>query len=246
MRVDMPALVLIPPMPKSEINELTEEERTPILRYIIPLHRVISDLLESNDNEFEYNFERTKTQFLIFSNLVIMTLGENHCITLMKKHLEFSLQQRRPQSNNPVVQALFNANEIILDFFKHVSDTEYKEFLPEYPDAFVPLLNPIIYCTVLMFIAENKSKSRNISRIVQGCEGILGTLEGWVSTIEIETGPAASHTRACKADTIVNGLEYSRTSRVQENDSACSRAYTTRSCDPESIDDRESLHKWCG
>lgn len=185
----------IPPIPKSEIDELEEEDRVIILRYITPLYEAISNLLECDDNEFEYNFERAKTQLLVFSVLVVMTLGEDHFMTLTKKHLELSSQQRRipqvKQVGTSVVQPWINANEIIVDFLRLTFDTEYREFLPEYADAFVPLLNLIVYCNILLYIVENKSKSesRNISRIIRECEDTAGALEGWVDTIEIETDP---------------------------------------------------------
>jgi hypothetical protein len=182
--------LFVPPIPKSEINKLDEEYRVVILRYITPLYDAISDLLECDDNEFEYNFERARTQLLVFSALVVMTLGEDHFMTMMKKHLELSSQQHQiPQAGTFVVKTLLNANEIIVDFLKLTFDIEYREFLPEYADAFMPLLNLIVYCTILLYIVENKSESRNISRIIQECEDTAGTLEGWVDTIEIETDP---------------------------------------------------------
>lgn len=185
----MPTLVLVPPMSKSEIDKLSEEERAVILRYITPLHEAISDLLESDGYNFEYNFERTKTQFLMFSSLIVMTLKEDHFITLMRKHFKFSSQRRPPQTETPVIQALYNANDVIVDFLRLAFDTQYREFLPEYADALLPLLNLIIYCAVLMYVIENKSESRNLLRVVQECNDTAGVVEGWVDTIEIETDP---------------------------------------------------------
>ncbi|MGC2574981.1 MAG: hypothetical protein WA364_26000 [Candidatus Nitrosopolaris sp.] len=182
----MSSLVLVLPMYKSEIDKLPKRERTIIQRYITPLHVAISDLLNSDDTEFQYNFERTKTRLLLFSSLVAMTLEESQFVALMKK---FSSRYRRSKPNTPVERVLYNANEIIVDFLRLAFEIsgKNKEFLPDYAEAFVPAISLIVHSTVLAYAIEKKSQSRNIPRIVEECKTTARILEGWVDTIEIET-----------------------------------------------------------
>jgi hypothetical protein len=83
----MSSLTLVPPMTKSEIEELPEELRKILLRYISPLNKSISVLLHSKDeDEFERDLKNVTLELLRYSGSVIFALTEEHLVLLLKNY----------------------------------------------------------------------------------------------------------------------------------------------------------------
>lgn len=190
---------LLPPIiPHSDILEKLPKELAIIVSYVISLRNTITQLLESNEEEFEGRFTQTKMEllkYLVQADLaikdhkdVIEQLSEIYSAT--STQLEDKLSEEG-WLGNPVVVAIANANEIILDFFKLALDPNINISVLEYAPAFESYLDLSVCFTALVQATENKNsdRERNLRKLTQRCQESTWKLESYVETIEIETDP---------------------------------------------------------
>ena len=182
-------------MPKSEIEALPEELRKLFLAYIAPLYDAISDLLHSrNDDEFEHNFDKVTSKFLLYSIQTELTLDEDHVNQLAKTYLEYSSHAATAQT--PLAQALNDANEIIANFIRLMIEPNYRDYVPKHHDVFIPYIRLLVYATILIYILNESSETdiqpSVVKKIIRKCQETTWNVEGYVDTIEIDADPEAS------------------------------------------------------
>jgi hypothetical protein len=176
-------------MSDSVLMKLPEELKI-IIPYITSLRNEIAILLKSNENEFEHIVIKTQREFSKYALLVGLALKDSNIKQLIQFYSSFSSQFKDKLSGkNTIALPINNANEIIADYFRLSSDAKINIFA-EYPEAFATYLDVAFYCTVLIQAIENKNANQNIvSKLIKRCQENTWKLEGYVSTIEIETDP---------------------------------------------------------
>ncbi len=196
----MPGVVLVPPMSKSAIEELPEELRDIILRYIPPLYEAISKLLQSTDNnEFERNYEKMFQALLLFLDLTFMTMKEHHFRILLKNYSKYaSSQTKLIHVNTSLVEALVSANDVISNFIRLVLDPKTTDFVPKHSDVFLPYLQLLGYCSILVYVVDNEIDvdryAQNVEKVIRKCQENTEIVESYVDTIEIDADPEARAT----------------------------------------------------
>ena len=196
----MPGVVLVPPMSKSAIEELPEELRDIILRYIPPLYEAISKLLQSTDNnEFERNYEKMFQALLLFLDLTFMTMKEHHFRMLLKNYSKYaSSQTKLIHVNTSLVEALVSANDVISNFIRLVLDPKTTDFVPKHSDVFLPYLQLLGYCSILVYVVDNEIDvdryAQNVEKVIRKCQENTEIVESYVDTIEIDADPEARAT----------------------------------------------------
>jgi hypothetical protein len=187
----MPRVVLLPPMPKSEIEELPEELRRIVSRYIFPLHNTILKLLQSTDeSEFEHNFEKTKFEFLLYSNLTLLATKERHVKLLLKNYWKYASYSRAKLShiNKSLLQALVSANDIIINFIKLILEPDTTDFVPKRSDVYIPYLRLLVYTATLLYVVENNIvvNAKNVKTVIDKCGETTEIVESYFYTIKID------------------------------------------------------------
>ena len=196
----MPGVVLVPPMSKSAIEELPEELRDIILRYIPPLYEAISKLLQSTDNnEFERNYEKMFQALLLFLDLTFMTMKEHHFRMLLKNYSKYAPSQTKLiHVNTSLVEALVSANDVISNFIRLVLDPKTTDFVPKHSDVFLPYLQLLGYCSILVYVVDNEidvdTYAQNVEKVIRKCQENTEIVESYVDTIEIDADPEARAT----------------------------------------------------
>jgi len=138
----MSSLTLVPPMTKSEIEELPEELRKILLRYISPLNKSISVLLHSKDeDEFERDLKNVTLELLRYSGSVIFALTEEHLVLLLKNYWRFSsgavgVKPVPTLLTASLKQAVTEASEIVANFIWLTVELNYRDFVKKHTDVF--------------------------------------------------------------------------------------------------------------
>lgn len=192
--------VLVPPMSKSEIEELPEELRKIrkiLLKYVTPLYeslyKSIPVLLGStNIKEFERNFKVVYSDVLEYSVLMGLALSEEQCMSVVSyylKHLRVATADK-----TPLAKTIVDANEIIANFMRLNIEPTYRDLIPDHPGVYSPLLHLVVYNFILTYIydvSEKEVEASMISKIKLMTQEATWTVEGYVDTIEILGDPEA-------------------------------------------------------
>ena len=180
-------------MPKSAIEELPEELRSITLQYISPLHNAISKLLQSTEeSQFEHNLEKTKFEFLLYSNLTLSTIKERHVKLLLKSYWIYASSQAKLTHISPsLLQALLRANDIIINFIKLILEPNATDFVPKHSDVYLSYLRLLVYTAILLYVIENNvvGNARNIKTVIGKCRETTEIVESYFDTIEIDADP---------------------------------------------------------
>jgi len=191
---------LLPPiiLPPDMLEKLPPELRI-ITPYVNSLRNTITNLLGSNEDDFEDKYTQTKMEFLkgmVQVGLAIKDrkdfakqLGEAY--SSFYSQLEDRLSQEK-RLGDPTVLAIINANEILLDFFNLALNPNVNISVPEYAPAFDPYLDLTVCLSTLVQAIENRREAgyeRNLTKLTQRCQENTWKLESYVETIEIETDP---------------------------------------------------------
>jgi hypothetical protein len=119
-------LALVPPISRSEIEELPEELRKIFLVYTRRLDKTISALLHSTDeNQFERNFGKVISEFLLYLYEAELTLDEDYVKELINRYLNGI--RSSPPAQTPLTQTLADANEVIANFIKLMIEPDYRD-----------------------------------------------------------------------------------------------------------------------
>jgi hypothetical protein len=173
--------VLVPPLMSDSDMQKLPKELTIIIPYVTRLRETITSLLDSKAN-FEDVFNEVREQFLKYIVLVASTLKEKEIERMMAIYTS-SLELK--EHDNPVVLALKNANDIILEVYSLAFDP----ILPQYADVFEPYIDLLVCCTILLQIEDRNTNQGYVEKLIERCQENIRKLEGWISTIEIETDP---------------------------------------------------------
>jgi hypothetical protein len=191
----MSSVVLVPPISKSEIEELPERLREILLKYITPLYKSISVLLRStNEDEFERNLKAVTSDFLEYSALMGLALSEEHRMFVLRYYLKHS-QGAAAADKTLLAQTIADANEIIANFIWLTTEPKYLDLIPQHPGVYSPFLKLLVYNTILTYISDIPEKEVEPSmakKIIRKTQETTWTVEGYVDTIEILADPEAS------------------------------------------------------
>jgi hypothetical protein len=145
-------------MTKSEIEELPEELRKILLRYISPLNK---SLLHSKDeDEFERDLKNVTLELLRYSGSVIFALTEEHLALLLKNYWRFSsgavgVKPVPTLLTGSLKQAVTEASEIIANFIRLTVELNYRDFVKEHTDVFALYIELLVYTAILVYMCDH-------------------------------------------------------------------------------------------
>lgn len=191
--------VLVPPMSKSEIEELPEELRKILLKYVTPLyeslHKSIPVLLGStNIKEFERNFKVVYSDVLEYSMLMGLALSEEQRMKVVSYYLKHSRVATAAADKTILQRTIVDANEVISNFIWLNTEPKYRDLIPDHPGVYSPFLHLVIYNFILTYIydvSEKEVEPSMVSTIRLMTYEATRTVEGYVDTIEILGDPEA-------------------------------------------------------
>jgi len=190
--------VLVPLMSKSEIEELPEELRKILLKYVTPLYdslyKSIPVLLGStNIDEFERNFKIVTSDVLEYSVLMGLALSEEQRMRVVTYYLKHS-RVATAADKTALARIIADANEIIANFIWLNIEPKYQDLIPDHPGVYSPFLHLVVYNFILTYIndvSEKELEPSMVSKIKLMTQEATWTVEGYVDTIEILGDPEA-------------------------------------------------------
>jgi hypothetical protein len=194
-------LALLPPMSRSEIEELPEELQKIFLVYIVSLNKAISMLLHARDDEeFERNFKDVMLELFKYCASLELALSEERLNLILKNYLAFFSQtgftiQGQTPLVHTVVQVLDEASRVIANFVRLVLEPDYRDHVPNHPDALGPYMELLAYTAILIYIRDKSEadiEQSMVEKIITKCQETTWKVESYVDTIEIDADHEAT------------------------------------------------------
>jgi len=169
----------------SEIEELPEELREIFLAYIRPLDEKISTLLHSTgEKEFERNFDKVISEFSIYLFEAGLTLDEGYVKELLNKYL--SGRYSSPPAQTPLARTLADANEMIANFIRLMTEPDYRDYVLKHPDVFMPYMELLVLTYIVGKITKSQVEPSMVEKVTRRCQETTWNVESYVDTIEID------------------------------------------------------------